>query len=206
MPRRDQVRHPRSPVARWARRVLGVAGTAVVLTVGVVIAMMVMPHGDDEVVTPAPASTAPTVPRPKKAESRKTRLTARQRAERRRAVDQVRRHGYRPVKLADYRADHVLRVLIGEPVGTTPAGRRAFFFVRDEYVAEDATSPSVKLRPGRQLEREITIVYTLYEPADRLCCPKGGDTRVHFRWSGEALEPREQIPPDFERMPPGFAQ
>jgi len=201
MPRRDQVRHPRSPVARWARRVLGVAGTAVVLAVGVVTATMVLPDSD-EVVTPAPASTAAPRPRSTKAERRKPRLTARQRADRRRAVDQVRRHGYRPVKLADYRPDHVLRVLIGEPVGTTPAGRRAFFFVRGQYVGQDATTPSSKLRPGRQLEREITLVYTLYEPGDRACCPKGGDTRVHFRWTGDALEPREAIPPDAERLPP----
>ena len=129
-----------------------------------------------------------------------------QRDERRRAVDEVRRAGYTPVKLADYRADHVLRVLIGRPVGTTPSGLRAFFFVRDEYIGQDATSASLKLRPGRQLEREITLVYTLYEEGDRECCPNGGDTRVHFRWTGEALEPREPIPPDFERMPAAFAQ
>ena len=118
----------------------------------------------------------------------------------------MRRAGYTPVKLADYRADHVLRVLIGRPVGTTPGGLRAFFFVRDEYIGQDATSASLKLRPGRQLEREITLVYTLYEDGDRECCPNGGDTRVHFSWTGEALEPREPIPPDFERMPPAFAQ
>ena len=205
MPRRDQVRHPRSPVARWARRILGVAGTAAVLAVGVVIATLVLPSDDDEVVSPAPAAT----PAPVKAEQPKQeepRLNARQRNERRRAVDQVRREGYTPVKLADYRADHVLRVLIGRPVGTTPTGLRAFFFVRGEYIGQDSTSASLELRPGRQLEREITLVYTLYEEGDRECCPKGGETRVHFRWTGDALEPREEIPPDFERMPAAFAQ
>jgi hypothetical protein len=179
----------------------------VVLVVGVVTATMVLPGGDDEVVTPAPA--APPVAKAKdkgKAAKRGPRLTARQRNQRRRAVDQVRRQGYTPVKLADYRFDHVLRVLIGRPVGTTPAGLRAFFFVRDEYIGQDATSASLKLRPGRQLEREISLVYTLYEPGDRECCPKGGETRVHFRWTGDALEPREPIPPDFERMPAAFAQ
>ena len=206
MPRRDQVRHPRSPVARWARRLLGLAGTAAVLAVGVVSAMMVIPSDeDDEGVTQAPAAT-PAPKKAVKAKKQRNRLTARQRNERRRAVDQVRRAGYTPVKLADYRADHVLRVLIGRPVGTTPSGLRAFFFVRDEYIGQDATSASLKLRPGRQLEREITLVYTLYEEGDRECCPNGGDTRVHFRWTGEALEPREQIPPDFERMPAAFAQ
>jgi len=202
MPRRDQVRHPRSPVARWARRLFGLGGTIAVLAVGVVSATMVLPDGGDEVVTPAPAST----PKPSKRESKKARpvkrrLTARRRAELRRAADRVRREGYRPVKLADYRTDHVLRVLIGKPVGTTPKGLRAFFFVRGEYIGRDAASASLELRPGRQLEREITLVYTLYEPGDRECCPRGGDTRVHFRWTGEALEPREPIPPDFQRLP-----
>ena len=203
MPRRDRVRHPRSPAARWARRVLGIVGTAAVLAVGAVIATMVLPGDDEKVVAAEPAATA--TPKQKQAERRKPRLTQRQRNERRRAVDQVRRQGYRPVKLADYRAGQVLRVLIGEPVGTTRPGLRAFFFVRDEYIGQDAISPSLKLRPGRQLKREITLVYTLYEDGDRECCPKGGDTRVHFRWTGEVLDPVEEIPPDFQRMPPAFA-
>jgi hypothetical protein len=206
VPRRDQVRHPRSQLARWTRRVLGVLGTAVVLAVGAVIATMVIPSDDDEVVTQA--STPAPKERATKAAKKKsgTRLSARQRGQLRRAVDQVRREGYTPVKLADYRADHVLRVLIGKPVGTTPVGRRAFFFVRDEYIGRDALSASLKLRPGRQLTRNITIVYTLYEEGDRECCPKGGDTRVHFRWTGDALEPREEIPPDFQRLPAAYAQ
>lgn len=205
MPRRDRVRHPRSPAARWARRVLGIVGTATVLAVGAVIATMVLSGDDDKAVTPAPAATAPTQQQAEQAERSKPRLTKRQRNERRRAVDQVRREGYRPVKLADYRPDQVLRVLIGEPVGTIPPGLRAFFFVRDEYIGQDATSPSIKLRPGRQLKREITLVYTLYEDGDRECCPQGGDTRVHFRWTGDLLDPLEEIPPDFQRMPPAFA-
>jgi hypothetical protein len=207
MPRRDLVRHPRSPAARWARRILGLAGTAVVLAVGVVAATMILSRDDAEVLAPAPAATPAAK---SEAESsrreRKPRLSARERAERRGAIEAVRRAGYTPVKLADYRADHVLRVLIGKPVGGTPAGLRAFFFARGRYIGQDAATPSRRLRPGRQLEREITLVYTLYEPGDPECCPRGGDTRVHFRWYGDALEPREQIPPDLERMPAAFAQ
>jgi hypothetical protein len=197
MARRYQLQHPRSPAARWARRVLGVVGTAVVLAVGVVVAEMVRATGggDDDAALVAPAPVA-------EKQQRKPRLTPRQREERRGAADELRRRGYEPVDLDDYRADHVLRVLIG----STPAGLRAFFFVRDDYVGHDAGSPSLKLRPGRQLEREITLVYTLYEDGDRECCPQGGDYRVHFRWAGEALEPREEIPPDFRRLPAAFAQ
>ena len=199
VPRRDRVRR-RSTVAKWTGRVLGVLGTAVVLAVGVVTATMIVSGDDDEVVSAAPAAT-PT-PEPKQPEKQKSRLTTRQREERRRAVDEVRRQGYTPVSLADYKVDHLLRVLIGKPVGTTPPGLRAFFFVDDEYIGQDTTSPSGKLRAGRQLEREITLVYTLYEDGDRTCCPKGDDERVHFRWTGEALEPREDIPLDSERLPP----
>jgi hypothetical protein len=199
VPRRDRVRR-RSPVAKWTGRVLGVLGTGVVLAVGVVAATMVISGDDDDVVTAAPAAT-PT-PQPKQAAKKKSRLTQRQREERRRAIDEVRRQGYTPVNLADYRIDHLLRVLIGKPAGTTPPGLRAFFFVDDAYIGQDATTPSGKLRPGRQLEREITLVYTLYEDGNRACCPQGGDTRVHFRWTGDALEPREEIPPAAERLPP----
>jgi hypothetical protein len=197
--RRDRVLK-RSPVATWTGRVLGLLGTAAVLAVGVVAATMVLSADDDEVVTAAPAAT-PT-PEPKAKKRRAPKLTPRQREERRRAVDEVRRQGYAPVSVDDYKVDHLLRVLIGKPVGSTPPGMRAFFFVDGEYVGLDATSASGKLRAGRQLEREITLVYTLYEEGDRACCPKGGDTRVHFRWNGEALEPREDIPPDSERLPP----
>lgn len=207
MPRRYLVRHPRSPAARWARRILGLAGTAVVLTVGVASATMILSRDHADVVAPAPAATPAAKGEAERSpDERKPRLSARERAERRRAIDAVRRAGYAPVEPADYRADHVLRVLIGKPVGSTPAGLRGFFFVRGKYIGQDATTPSRRLRPGRQLEREITLVYTLYEPGDRECCPKGGDTRVHFRWNGDALEPREQIPPDLERMPAAFAQ
>jgi hypothetical protein len=202
VPRRDRIRR-RSPAKRWTGRILGLLGTAAVLAVGVVAATMVLSAGDEEVVTDAPAAT-PT-PAPETARSgkpRKPKLTRAQREERRRALDEVRRQGYTAVSLDDYKVDHLLRVLIGKPVGTTPPGMRAFFFVDDEYIGQDATTASGKIRAGRQLEREITIVYKLYEPGDEACCPKGKETRVHYRWNGEALTPREPIPPPFERLPP----
>jgi hypothetical protein len=204
VPRRDRVIR-RSPAATWTGRVLGVIGTAAVLATGVVAATMVL-SADDEEVAAAPAARPAPKPRTDADEKKPRRsapeITPRQRQERTQAVDEVRRQGYEVVDLDDYKVDHVLRVLVGEPVGATPPGMRAFFFVDGEYIGLDATSASGKLRAGRQLEREITLVYTLYEEGDRACCPKGGDTRVHFRWTGEALEPREDIPPESERLPP----
>jgi hypothetical protein len=203
VPRRDRIRR-RSPVARWTGRILGLVGTAALLAVGVVAATMVLSAGDEEVVSPAPAAT-PT-PAPEAAagadKPKQPKLTRSQREERRQALDEVRRQGYTAASVADYKADHLLRVLIGKPVGTTPPGMRAFFFVDGEYIGQDATTASGKIRAGRQLEREITIVYTLYEPGDELCCPKGKETRVHYRWDGETLTPRETIPAPAERLPP----
>ena len=185
------------------------AGTAVVLGVGVVSASMVLPGDEKEIVAEAPAADATAGTKSaerRKKRPREPRLAARLREERRRAVDRVRHEGYAPVSLDDYRTDHVLRVMIGRPVGTTPKGLRAFFFVRGDYIGRDSTTPSLELRPGRQLDREISLVYTLYEPGDRECCPRGGETRVHFRWTGEALEPQEPIPPDYQRFPPQYAE
>ena len=118
----------------------------------------------------------------------------------------MRREGYTPVKLADYRADHV-SARADRQAGRDDPGRAARVLLRARRVhrpGRELAEP--RAAAGRQLEREITLVYTLYEEGDRECCPKGGDTRVHFRWTGDALEPREEIPPDFERMPAAFAQ
>lgn len=195
MARRDQVPR-RSPAARWTRRILGLAATAAVLGAGVLAASMIVSGDADEVAARTPAATAePAAPAP-----RQRGLTERQKAERRRAVAEVRSQGYEPVELDDYRAQQALRVLIGRPRTGTAPGLRAFFFARGRYLGHDATEPAMKLRPGRQLDREITLVYTLYDGADAPCCPSGGDTRVHFRWTGGELRPREPIPPPAARM------
>jgi hypothetical protein len=196
VPRRDLV-HRRSPFVRWTGRLLALLGTGAVLAAGVVVGSMVLAAvDDDDAVDASPAARSG-------AGGVAGGLTRQQREERRAAVAEVRERGYAPQDLADYEIDHLLRVIVGEPVGDTPPGMRAFFFVDGEYVGRDARKPSGKLRPGRQLEREITIVYTLYEDGDRACCPSGEDERVHFRWDGERLVPRERIPPAAQRLPPG---
>ena len=185
MPRRDQVIR-RPAWRRWTRRLFGIAATAVVLGVGVAAADMVMT--DDE--TPA---------RPPVSE---TAAKAKPRSPQGRAVTVLRKRGYRPVSLSDYLEDHTLRVLIGAPRGATQRGRRAFFFAGTRYLGYDASTPSLRLRAGRQLDREISLVYTIFEPGDTGCCPTGGETRVHFRWNGKALRPREEIPAADRRLPP----
>jgi hypothetical protein len=78
VPRRDLIRHPSSPIARWTRRILGVVATAVVLAVGVMIGSMVLAvTGDDDASAPAPAA-APQAPATSE-KKRKARLRTRER-------------------------------------------------------------------------------------------------------------------------------
>ena len=184
MPRRDQV-HRRSPFARWSGRLLAVLGTGAVLAAGVVAATMLLALEDDDTVSAAPVTGDG-------GGGGGGKLTPEQRAERRAAVAVVRERGYAPQDVDDYKIDHLLRVIVGEPVGDTPPGLRAFFFVDGAFIGNDATAPSRELRPGRQLEREITLVYTV---------GSGDEERVHFRWDGKELEPQEKIPPADERAP-----
>ena len=45
--------------------------------------------------------------------------------------------------------------------------------------------------------------YGLFVAGDRPCCPSGGEAEVRFRWTGDELEPREEIPPTSSASPPG---
>jgi len=161
-----------------------VLATGAVLAAGVVAATMVLALDDDDSVAAAPAAAEDGAGAGK--------LTRQQREERRAAVVEVRKRGYAPQDMGDYKIDHLLRVIVGEPVGDTPPGMRAFFFVDGAFIGNDATAPSRELRPGRQLERNITLVYTV---------ASGDEERVHFVWDGKKLEPQEKIPPADERAP-----
>ena len=214
MPRRDLVAR-RSPTRRWTRRIVGLLATAAMFAVGAVAASMVLSPADEEVA----ANTAPEKRAAKerrgepdvrredaRAEAkgeRRSGPTRRQRRQERAAVEEVRAAGYEPLELADYRPAQTLRVLIGRPrEGTTP-GLKAFFFVRGRYLGNDAVSSSMQLDVARQRDREITLVYGLFVAGDRPCCPSGGEAEVRFRWNGDKLQPRDEIPADLARKPLG---
>ena len=215
MPRRDQVAR-RSPSRRWARRIVGVLATAAMLAVGAVAASMILSPDHDEVAANTAAAKGgagkerrerPGVKRENTVavdeEERRSGPTRRQRRQQRDAVEEVRAAGYEPVELADYRPGQTLRVLVGRPrEGTTP-GLKAFFFARGRYLGNDALSSSMELEVGRQRAREITLVYGLFVAGDRPCCPSGGEAEVRFRWTGDELEPRDEIPADLARKPLG---
>ena len=194
MPYRDRIQL-RSPLAKWTRRLAGVLATVAFFAAVAYGASMVLGTNENEA-APVATPVAPT------ADEKPRKLTRAQRAQRNRAVAVLRRAGYLPVSLADYRGDHELRVLIGKPFGASPPGLRAFFFVRDRPIGQDAEQPSGALRVGPSHERDVTLVYTLYDDGDRACCPRGRKERVVFTWTGDTLAPRSDVPPDSERVPP----
>src|SRR5215211_1525025 len=79
------------------------------------------------------------------------RLTNAQRASRDAAVAQLRRQGFEPVAIETYKPRQALRVLIGRPKASTGVrGRRAFFFLREQYIGTDAVTPSARLAVAHQ--------------------------------------------------------
>jgi hypothetical protein len=187
-------------VGRWIARVLAILATGALLGVGVAVISMIRAETDsnaeDQALVAEPTPTPTPKPKPKK-KARRAALTKSQRAARNAAVAELRRQGYKPARLADWHARQSLRVLIGTQGGQ----RRAFFFVGRRYIGNDATTPSTKLRVGKQDKRSVTLVYSVWRRGDRACCPHGGAVRVRFRWEGGRLQPQSAIPDAAARRP-----
>ena len=198
-------KRPRGRVAKSFMRLIGLLATAVLLAVGVTVVLMVTRENGTEPAetfaapnpTPAPSKKAKTPARP---EGRK--LTPAQRASRDAAVKQLRTQGFEPVSLAVYKPGQSLRVLIGRPKEATGVrGRRAFFFVRGDYLGTDAASPSLRVRVVRQRGSVITLAYTLFSPGDKATKPTGGVAKVRFTMADGRLVPEDPIPPVASRLP-----
>jgi hypothetical protein len=160
-------------------RLLGLLATATLLAVGGTAALTVVPDRSAEVAAPQPAPAATPAPAEKPP---KPKYTAAERRARAAAVTTLRDQGYRPVTLADYDPDHVLRVLIGRGEG----GQRAFFFAGGRYLGNDAADDSRRIGVARAGNRSVALRYRL---------SGGGSARVLFRWDGERLAPQTAIPP-----------
>src|SRR4051812_28585919 len=208
-------RRPARPVARRRRRrapegtprggvarALGLAATVLLLAVGVTAVTMVT-RGEKSTpkrsaATPTAAATAAV-----RARTRRPRLTNAQRASRDAAVAQLRRQGFEPVAISAYRPRQALRVLIGRPKASTSVrGRRAFFFLREQYIGTDAVTPSARLAVAHQGGGQIRLAYTRFAAGDRACCPSDGTVKVRFAMSDGRLQPLDAIPPAAARMPP----
>jgi hypothetical protein len=185
-------------------RAIGLAATVLLLGVGVAVVAMVTSGGGKssrETLAATPTTTATAAAR--KPRPRRPRLTNAQKASRNAAVAQLRRQGFEPVAIDDYKPREALRVLIGRPkASTTVPGRRAFFFLREQYIGTDAATPSARLKVARQSGGQITLAYKRYAVGDKACCPSDGTVRVRFAMSGGRLQPLDAIPPVTARMPP----
>lgn len=176
---------------RWPSRILGVLATAVLLGTGVAIAMMVMPEPEEEAA--APTASAPAA----QGAAAKSGLTPKQREARRAAVNTLTEQGFTPVKLADWRAENKLRVLIGRD---ETGAERAFFFSGRRFVGNDDATASASVRVSGTRETAVTLTYRLFEPTDQACCPKGERVKVTFRWADGTLTPGGTVPPAVERF------
>jgi hypothetical protein len=160
---------------RWPSRILGLLATAALLGSGAVIAKMVIPQSDATVAQPPAATPAPVA-------KKKHGLTAAQKDARHEAAVAMREQGYEPVRLADFKPAHDLRVMIGE---ADTGARRAFFFLKREFVGYDDPSSSGKLRVASIRPHAITLAYGL---------TTGGTEKVRFEWRDGDLHPNAAVP------------
>ena len=186
------MRYPPAPRRRrWPARILGVLATAALLGTGVAIALMVIPAPEEEAVVPTPETN------PVKAPPQKPGLTDKQRAARKAAVATLTEQGFTPVRLADWRPENHLRVLIGRDEA---GAERAFFFVNRRFVGNDDAAASASVKVAEASENGVTLTYRLFGPTDEACCPKGQRVRVAFRWEDGTLSPAATVPPAAERV------
>jgi LppP/LprE lipoprotein len=196
-------KRPRGRIATGFVRVIGLLATAVLLAVGVTVVLMVTrDNGSDPPETFAQPNPTPA-PKKQASKPKRPKLTPAQRASRDAAVKQLRGQGFEPVSLADYKTGQSLRVLLGKPKASTGVrGRRAFFFVRRDYLGTDAASPSLRVRVLRQRDGVITLGYRLFLSGDKPSKPTGELAKVRFTISDGRLVPEDLIPPAASRLPP----
>ncbi len=181
------MRYPPAPRRRrrWPARILGVLATAAFLGTGVAITLMVMPEPKEQEAavrdsTPNPAATT--------AADKPAGLTKAQKAARRGAVRTLTQQGYEPIRLADWRPQHDLRVLVGR---SDTGAMRAFFFVQRDFVGNDDASSSTRLRVAKVGKKAITLSYGL---------STGGSEKVKFEWVDGSLQPTGgTVPPSTVR-------
>jgi hypothetical protein len=197
---------PRRHSHRWARRIAGVLATIAFIGVGVAIAQMVVPEADDsEAAALAPTPTATTATPSKKHKSAKKKKakpkgpTKAQREALKAAVAVVRQKGFTTLKQTDYDPTATFRVLIGRPVGDSAGGSKAFFFMKDQFLGNDALNPSTKLAVAKQGKVTVTLSYGVYESGDPAGKPSS-TKKVRFRLEGTLIHALDTIPLDSARF------
>jgi hypothetical protein len=88
-----------------------------------------------------------------------------------------------------------LYVIIATCTGSgTGYCQNAFFFVQNEYIGTDTSSPDIGVSVAWQDGTTVALNYPLYGPTDPNCCPTGGDRTVRFYWDGSQLTPLDPLP------------
>jgi LppP/LprE lipoprotein len=178
--------------------------TAALIGVGVAIAQMVAPEGGDERAVAATPTATPVKEKPKKKTVKKKASkpkgpTKAQRAALKAAVAVVRQRGFTTLKQSDYDPTATLRVLIGRPVGDAAGGSRAFFFLKDTFLGNDALGPSTKLTVAKTGKVTVTLSYGVYASGDSAGNPSGRK-RVRFRLEDTRIHALDTIPLDSARF------
>jgi hypothetical protein len=190
----------RPPADRTHARVLAMAGVAGLLLVLVVVIALIAGSGggEDEESAAAPAATTTVEPTPTE-KPRKTPvpLTADQKAERDAATAIVEDRGFEVVDKADWMPEDTLQVLVGR---TTEDNEMAFFFVDGQYLGNDSTELSSKLRLKRTNDLEVTLQYGIYQSGDEPGEPTGEPITVTFRYEGGIVQPVEAVPAPEQRL------
>jgi hypothetical protein len=201
-PRRRPGNRPDAPQNLTPERILALAGVGALLLVGLISLILVVgaAGGDEEpevAARPTPTATPKPTPTPSPTPT-PVPLTPEEKEQRQAAADVVASRGFEVVRLKDYDPRKTLRVLVGR---TTSGSHLAFFFVNGDYIGNDATDPSARLRVAKRGDLQVTLAYGIYAPGDEPDKPTGGPVRVRFTWDGTRLAPQDPLPPPEQRTP-----
>jgi LppP/LprE lipoprotein len=207
-PTRPRNRRP-EPRDRTPERVLALAGVTGLLLVFAVMLVLITGRGGDsstEVAassTPEPTATRTPSPTPTpKPKPTPVPLTPAEKAERQAAVDVVTSRGFKVTRVRDYDPGDTLRVLIGK---SSSGGRLAFFFVQGDYIGNDSSDLSGRLRVKKTADLTATLTYGVAQPSTNGGAPTTSKIDVNYTWDGSRLSPDQELPPATERGPQAFA-
>lgn len=184
---------------------LAVAGVAGLFVVLIVIVAMISGGGggdDSRTTTAAPTPTAtptPTPTRTPKPTPTATPLTPQEKLDRQDDIDLVRSRGFDIVRKSDWKPADTLQVLIGR---SSSGGELAFFFVDGQYLGNDSTDPSTRLRVRSTDDLSVTLRYGIYSPGDPPSKPSDRFDVV-FRYEGGRVSPSSEIPAVAQRTASG---
>jgi hypothetical protein len=158
--------------------------------------------GDTAEVAVSPLPT-PT-PKPRKTPKPKPTpvpLTPDQKLDRQDDIDVVRSRGFDVLNKTSWNPEDTLQVLIGR---SSSGGELAFFFVDGQYLGNDSSDPSAKLRVKKTDDLVVTLSYGIYQSGDETDKPTGDPINVPFRYEGGQVEAIEAIPAPEQRTPGRF--